>query len=171
MDDVISIHDQAVQLLHDADFMSVHSLHSVQTIGILLQVSHNLGKSDLVSVLLSCAIRIAQSLSLHRLGADKFPDVDDDSPTKHVSRTLVDREVKKRAWWSLVRQDWLQIPFQNTYSIHSTQFNTPMPLNCHEDTELMVVDGKVLDYPKETYTQTSYTNILNQGKAPYPIVV
>ncbi|CAM1508991.1 Fc.00g027300.m01.CDS01 [Cosmosporella sp. VM-42] len=157
--DVAAVHDQCLQLLHEANFMAVHTLQAIQTISILLQVSHNLGQSDLVSVLLSCAVRIAQSLNLHRVGADRSQNAES---SEHPTQILIDREIKKRVWWSLIRQDWLQIPFQNTYSIHITQFNTPMPSNCHEDPLLMIADGKIVDRPRDTYTQNSYTNILNE---------
>lgn len=137
----------------------MHTIHSVQTICILLQVAHNLGQSDQISVLLACAIKIAQSINLHRLGSDiSVPSAG------RSQQALIDREVKKRVWWFLVRQDWLQIPFQNTYSIHITQFNTPMPLNCYEDPERMVRCREVLDNHIDVYTQSSYSNVLNQGE-------
>lgn len=80
-----------------------------------------------------------------------------------VVSSLIEREVKKRVWWFLVRQDWLQIPFQNTCLIHFTQFNTPMPVNCFENADEMISDGRVVAQPQNVFTQTSFTHVLNQG--------
>ncbi|PYH78575.1 hypothetical protein BO82DRAFT_385709 [Aspergillus uvarum CBS 121591] len=75
---------------------------------------------------------------------------------------LIDREVSKRVWWFLVRQDWLQIPFNNTYTIHPTQFNTPMPANCEEDVSLMYSTAGVIEHDQEHFTQGSYRMVLNR---------
>ncbi|KAF5712843.1 transcriptional regulatory [Fusarium globosum] len=119
----------------------------------LLSVAHNFDKSDLICVLVSSAIRIAQCLNLHRLGLD--------DPGAGVNE-VIDREVRKRVWWFLVRYDWLQIPFQNTCQIHYSQFNTPMPANCHDDEERMIKDGRVDAQPAEICTTTTWTNCLAQ---------
>jgi hypothetical protein len=80
-----------------------------------------------------------------------------------ITQYLIEREVKKRTWWFLVRQDWLQIPFQNTFVIHANQFNTPMPLNCYEEESEMVRDGRIVVQPKSVFTQSSYCNEIHQG--------
>ena len=147
--------------MYEANFMAVHRLANVQTICILLQVAYNIDQADLISVLLSAAIRISQSLGLHRLGPDRDNVLPPEGTT--ITECLIDREVKKRTWWFLVRQDWLQIPFQNTFVIHANQFNTPLPLNCHEDISKMVQDGKVVVLPNTTFTPTSYSNELHKG--------
>lgn len=113
--------------------MAIHSISSIQAICILLQVAHNLNQSDFIMVLMSATIRIAQSLNLHRLGSEKADHRDVREDPARTVQDLIDLEVKKRVWWFIVRQDWLQVPFQNTYLIHATQFNTPVPLNCYED--------------------------------------
>ena len=156
-------HRMSIDALHSAKFMSNHSSLSVQTICLLIYVGHNLGQSDEISVLLSCGIRIAQSLGLHRLGPDSLS-----RPVEGISalRSLVSREVNKRTWWFLIRQDWLQIPFLNTYSIHPTQFNTPMPRNCFEDIHLMAQNNQIVEQEPETYTQSSYTSVLNHSRQP-----
>ncbi|KAF5254892.1 hypothetical protein FANTH_388 [Fusarium anthophilum] len=118
-----------------------------------LTVAHNFDKSDLICVLVSTAIRTAQCLNLHRLGQD--------DPSIGVNETI-DREVRKRIWWFLVRYDWLQIPFQNTCQIHYSQFNTPMPANCHDDEQRMIQDGRVNAQPAEICTITTWTNCLAQ---------
>ncbi|KAJ5975112.1 C6 transcription factor [Penicillium waksmanii] len=85
----------------------------------------------------------------------------DDSDTR--SKLLIDREVSKRAWWFLVRQDWLQIPFNNTYNIHPSQFDTEMPKNCDEDVSKMGLPTDIVEQSKDYYTQGSYTSVLNKG--------
>ncbi|KAF4954317.1 hypothetical protein FGADI_5340 [Fusarium gaditjirri] len=145
--------DKSRELLYEAEFMDKHKLTSVQTICLLVQVAHNFDKSDLICVLVSAAIRIAQCLNLHRLGLD--------NPGATINEAVA-REVRKRVWWFLVRYDWLQIPFQNTCQIHYSQFSTPMPANCHDDEERMIKDGRVNAQPVGTSTVTTWTNCLAQ---------
>lgn len=150
--------DKSREMLYKAEFMDKHKLTSVQTICLLVQVAHNFDKSDLICVLVSAAIRIAQCLNLHRLGTD--------DPGAGVDEA-VDREVRKRVWWFLVRYDWLQIPFQNTCQIHYSQFNTPMPANCHDDEERIIKDSRIDAQPAKISTITTWTNCLAQSKASH----
>ena len=147
--------DKSIETLYQAGFMDHHRLTSVQTICILVQVAHNFNKSDLICVLVSSAIRIAQCLNLHRLGPD--PAISSGN-----AQGIIDREVKKRVWWFLVRYDWLQIPFQNTCQIHMSQFDTPMPVNCHQDTGRMIADSNVNAQPANSYTITTWTRCLHE---------
>ncbi|KAF2718166.1 hypothetical protein K431DRAFT_287902 [Polychaeton citri CBS 116435] len=82
--------------------------------------------------MLAAVVRISQYLGMHRLDLDR-PELTASKGTTLAARFLVDREVKKHVWWFLVRQDWLRIPFQDTFLIHPAQFNTPMPLNFFND--------------------------------------
>ncbi|KAL4791921.1 hypothetical protein BDV19DRAFT_401014 [Aspergillus venezuelensis] len=152
---------KSIDSLNEADYMNNHSLFSLQAICLLIYIGHNIGQSDRISVLLACAVRISQCLCLHRLGPDSTTNArtDEDRPT--MQRQLIEREVSKRVWFFLVRQDWLQIPFNNTYTIHLTQFNTPMPSNCDEEIEHMFNADGVIDHEQEHYTQGSYTAVLN----------
>ncbi|RSM02933.1 hypothetical protein CDV31_010674 [Fusarium ambrosium] len=150
--------DKSIELLFKGGFMDEHKLTSVQAICLLLQVAHNFDKSDLICVLISTAIRISQCLNLHRLGADRpvTGAVEDDI------QNIINREIRKRVWWFLVRYDWLQIPFQNTCQIHPAQFNTPMPANSFDDEARMIQNGAVVSQPADVCTSTSWTNSLNQ---------
>ncbi|RSL55030.1 hypothetical protein CEP51_014611 [Fusarium floridanum] len=150
--------DKSIELLFKGGFMDEHKLTSVQAICLLLQVAHNFDKSDLICVLISTAIRISQCLNLHRLGADRpvTEAVEDDI------QNIIDREIRKRVWWFLVRYDWLQIPFQNTCQIHPAQFNTPMPANSFDDEARMIQNGAVVSQPADVCTSSSWTNSLNQ---------
>lgn len=150
--------------MNRGNFMSRHSLVSIQTICILLQVAHNIDQSDFITVMLAAAIRIGQCLGIHRLGPDRRAATEGMDPCL-AKQYLVEREVKKRVWWFLVRQDWLQIPFQNTHLIYANQFNTPMPSNCHDDEERMTYGGEVISQDESVLTQNSYTQHLNRGKS------
>ncbi|KAF4456704.1 putative transcriptional regulatory protein PB24D3.01 [Fusarium austroafricanum] len=123
-----------------AEFMDKHKLTSVQTISLLVQVAYNFDKSDLICVLVSTGIRIAQCLNLHRLG----PEHPEHAASGNSAETI-DRE----------------IPFQNTCQIHPTQFNTPMPGNCH-NVERMIKDGIIAVQPAEACTGNTWTNCLHQ---------
>lgn len=143
--------------------MKNHSIYSVQAICLLIYIGHNSGQSDRISVLLASASRIAQCLGIHRLGSETPLRIlkCDDPDTR--SKLLIDREVSKRAWWFLVRQDWLQIPFNNTYNIHPSQFDTEMPKNCYEDVSKMGLPTDIVEQNKDRYSQGSYTFVLNKG--------
>lgn len=142
--------------------MKNHTLFSVQAICLLIYIGHNIGESDRLSVLLASGSRIAQCLAIHRLGPDFKSGISQCMDPILRTRQLIDREISKRVWWFLVRQDWLQIPFNNTYNIHPSQFNTPMPSNCDDGFE-MIVDGEVKQHDEGHYTQGSYTAVLNHG--------
>lgn len=54
-------------------------------------------------------------------------------PTEQLPlRDVIDREIRKRIWIFLCIQDWLLIPFDNSYSISIQHCDTPMPLNSDE---------------------------------------
>ncbi|CAI6079997.1 unnamed protein product [Clonostachys chloroleuca] len=159
---VQELYDKSIDYLYRSNFISKHSLTSVQAICILVQVAHHYDQSDTICVLLAAAIRIAQCLNINRLGLDPKMNVPSTIAMSSVVSSLIEREVKKRVWWFLVRQDWLQIPFQNTCLIHFTQFNTPMPVNCFENADEMISDGRVVAQPQNVFTQTSFTHVLNQ---------
>ncbi|KAJ5297041.1 Molybdopterin synthase catalytic subunit [Penicillium atrosanguineum] len=154
-------YQKSIESLNQADFMKNHSLFSVQAICLLIYIGHNTGDSDRISVLLASGSRIAQCLAIHRLGPDHKSSISQCTDQILRTRRLIDREISKRVWWFLVRQDWLQIPFNNTYNIHPSQFNTPMPRNCDEEAFKMVVDGEVIQHDQDQYTQGSYTSVLN----------
>ncbi|KAH7121584.1 hypothetical protein EDB81DRAFT_814113 [Dactylonectria macrodidyma] len=157
-----ALYDKSVQCLFNGNFMAKHTMYSVQAICILMQVAHNIDQSDFICVLIATAIRISQCLNMHRLGPDRPSSFFPDQPKEVVARNLIDREVKKRIWWFLIRQDWLQIPFQNTYLIHASQFNTPLPLNCFDEPGLMIENGAVISQPDHIYTQNSYTHAISK---------
>lgn len=156
-------YQKTIDTLNTADFMKNHSIYSVQAICLLIYIGHNIGQSDRISVLLASASRIAQCLGLHRLDTQTPSKILQCNDTDTKQRLLIEREVSKRAWWFLVRQDWLQIPYNNTYNIHPSQFDTPMPKNCVDQNLGMSPSGDIADQSQHHYTQGSYTSILNRG--------
>jgi type II secretory pathway component PulF len=68
--------------------------------------------SNSQSVLLASAVRVAQSLGLHRLGKSKRTAQDAENETKVE---IVQRELGRRLWQQLVTQDWFSVPFSETY--------------------------------------------------------
>ncbi|CAH0034068.1 unnamed protein product [Clonostachys rhizophaga] len=149
--------NKSIEVLFRANFMDDHSIYSVQAICLLIQVAHHFDKSDLICILISTAIRIAQCLGLHRLGPDRA--ISEGSTASINEPANTDRELKKGIWWFLVCHDWFQIPFQNTCQIHPSQFSTPMPTSQPIATQQLASDCT----PKmdEAYTSTSWTNYLN----------
>lgn len=116
---------QAMNLcLQYSDYMSSHSIFSVQAIATVTHSAHMLGHSNSQSVLLASAVRIAQSMGLHRLG---------DETEENESQHLIDRELGRRVWCQLCTQDWFSIPFTESYLINRTSFNTAKPRNCNDE--------------------------------------
>ena len=151
--------------MREAEFLAVHSLEVVQAVCVIVPVAHGLGESDRVATMLSVATRIAQSLDLNRLGPEGQHKPGSSPP---ADAEILLREVKKRAWWFLVRGDWMQIPYDNLFTINILHFNTPPPLNCYEDLDLMVKDGMVQHRDWNIYTQSSWTAIHNQCRCRCP---
>ncbi|KAJ5713136.1 C6 transcription factor [Penicillium malachiteum] len=143
-------YEKTIECLNDAKFMENHNIFTVQAICLLTYIGHHIGQSNRMSVLVAAAIRIAQCLGLHRLGPDK--KLADPALNR---QKLHRREVSKRVWWFLVRQDWLQIPVSNTCNIHPRQFDTPMP-----DGNCLIADGQAID---RNMIQGGYTSVLNKA--------
>ncbi|KAH8690466.1 hypothetical protein BGW36DRAFT_388813 [Talaromyces proteolyticus] len=109
--------------LQYSDYMSSHSIFSVQAIATATHTAHMLGHSNSQAVLLASAVRIAQNLGLHRLGKET---------DEHMSPDLIDREIGRRVWCQLCTQDWFSIPFTESYLIHRSCYDTEKPRNCNE---------------------------------------
>ncbi|GAA6064445.1 hypothetical protein JCM10212_000144 [Sporobolomyces blumeae] len=129
--------DAAIAALHRANFLSRHTVYAVQTIVIIVVSCQDVGGSDLIATLLACGIRIAQHLNIHRFASDqewenrrRASGVDPKS--QEAIKGLIQRELRKRLWYSLTIEDWLSIPFRRAYSISPTHFTTPLPTNCHD---------------------------------------
>ncbi|KAJ5587176.1 uncharacterized protein N7459_002941 [Penicillium hispanicum] len=123
----------ALVCLNLADYTAHHSLYGVQCIATMTISAHLLGHSNSHSVMLASAVRVAQSLGMHRLGKEI-----DDHPS-----TRVQREIGRRLWTELCIQDWFSIPFSESYLIHRPDFNTAKPRNCMDDGNMSPVSEEV----------------------------
>ena len=134
-------YEACVLCLNVGHYTERHTIHSVEAIATLTIAAHILGKSNSQSVLLSAAGRIAQSLGLHRLGAN------------NAGGSLEQRrciEAGRRVFNQLCTQDWFQIPFSESYSLNPKFVTSEKPINCN--------DENLERQPQSTPTQTSYCN-------------
>lgn len=111
---------------------SLSTVYSVQAIAISNLVSYVLGHSDLQTVLITAAIRIAQCMGLDRQAqslppADSELSGDDSAPW----RARVENETVRRIWWQLIIQDYFEIAFANNYSMSDfLRGNSILPMVC-----------------------------------------
>lgn len=91
-----------------------------------------IGETHRHANLWAVAIRIAQQL---KLGSDEA----------HLSETLLQRETRRRLWWTLVICEWLPIP-RRTPCINDIDFNCQLPADI-SDTELL--ESNVGDTPAQ----------------------
>jgi hypothetical protein len=135
-----------VTCLNTADYMARHSILACEAIATLTISAHILGYSNQQAILLASAVRIAQSLGLHRL-------------TDSVKKTL-EREIGKRVWAQLCSQDWFSIPFSECYLVNPLYSRTTAPINCDDIT--------LDDSPDTIPTVTSYCRYLHSIAALMP---
>jgi hypothetical protein len=136
-------YEATVTCLNAARYIETHTIYSVQAIATLTIAAHILGNSNSQSVLLASAGRIAQSLGLHRLGAESVT-------TTTLKDQLLQREAGRRVFNQLCTQDWFQIPFSESYSLNPRFFRTTKPMNCNDD--------DMVPQPLSFPTQASYCN-------------
>ncbi|KAH6858903.1 c6 zinc finger domain-containing protein [Alternaria rosae] len=125
--------------LNRADYTSNLKILSCQAIATGTVSAHLLGFSTKQSIHLATAVRIAQSLGIHRLGPD-------------ASGGVVANETGRRVWCQLCSQDWFSIPFSESYLVIPKYSTSIPPLNSH-DKNLVAIDP---DVP----TTTSYSLFL-----------
>ncbi len=143
-------YQSAIDCLHAASYQQNHNLYGVQAISTMTTCAHILGFSNTQSVLLASAVRIAQSLGLHRLGGETRR-CQDLTNVKEME-AYVRRESGRRVWQQLVTQDWFSVPFSETYCVNPLHFTSVQPSNCSE------VSMEIL--PLSSPTVTSYGNFL-----------
>lgn len=101
--------DSSVAALHRANFLSKHSIYTVQTIAVMIISCQEVGGSDLIATLLACGIRIAQHLNIHRFASDQEWESRRrangiDPKSQEGIKGLIQRELRKRLWWTLVNE-------------------------------------------------------------------
>jgi hypothetical protein len=99
--------DSAMAALHRANFLSKHSIYTVQTTVVMVIALPEIGGSDLIATLLACGIRIAQSLNIHRFASDKEWESKRrangiDPKSQEGIKGLIQRELRKRLWYTLL---------------------------------------------------------------------
>lgn len=112
-------YEAALYYLDEADFLQNIDLRVVQAITILGIVATNIGDTARHSHLWAVAVRMAQAL---KLGMDH----------EHRHETLLEREVRRRLWWTLVICEWLPIPVR-TPCISLPDFKCKLPAEMDDD--------------------------------------
>ena len=140
----------SIECINAARYQENHNLFSIQAISTLATCAHILGFSNTQSILIASAIRIAQSLGLHRLkgerGEYKAP-TNDREIEAHIQL-----ETGRRVWQHLLAHDWFSVPFSETYSVSPLHTTSKQPLHFDKKTfELM---------PRSCPSIVSYMNFL-----------
>ncbi|PSN64327.1 hypothetical protein BS50DRAFT_556749 [Corynespora cassiicola Philippines] len=136
-----------ITCLNEADYTTNLTIFSCQAIATATIAAHMLGFSNTQSIHLAAAVRIAQSLALHRLGPD-------------TCGNTVEKEIGRRVWCQLCSQDWFGIPFSESYLINPVYTTSEPPANCH--------DHDMVPLPSNTPTITSYCRFLREIAAIMP---
>ncbi|KAH7000590.1 hypothetical protein EDB80DRAFT_895783 [Ilyonectria destructans] len=141
-----------IHVLYSSHFLRDVSIYTVQAIVISTEVAHNLGQSQLNATLFNSAVRIAESLGLHRIGTG--------SALEGNWNAKVNIEVGKRVWCQMMIQDHFAIPFTESYTISPGHVSTSLPLNAD--------DHDLIDMPPHIPTVSSYVLVLNKMAALMP---
>ncbi|TVY49520.1 hypothetical protein LOCC1_G000309 [Lachnellula occidentalis] len=163
----------SVECLSAAKYQQNHSLYGVQTIASSTICAHLLGFSNTQSVLLAAAVRIAQSLGLHRLGKPKFPAHEIDN---YVPAERVQQEIGRRVWQQLTTQDWFSVPFSETYCVNPLHLSTSAPLHCDEETmrSIPLSSPTIMSYDQSLRSHTleaKYEEVLRSDQLMRDLVV
>ncbi|KAK0385802.1 hypothetical protein NLU13_6979 [Sarocladium strictum] len=135
-----------ITCLNRAEYTANLSVFACQAIATSTISSHVLGFSNSQSIQLAAAVRIAQSLGLHRLGPD-------------TAGSPLEKEIGRRVWCQLCSQDWFGIPFSESYLINPLYSTSEPPLNANDD---------LLELPEHVPTITSYCRFLRNVAAIMP---
>jgi len=137
-----SLLQAAMQCLDAGRYLSEPSFYTCQALAILCVCGHNVAESYLLSSYLAIGIKTAQTLNLHGLGSEsarieaKVRDaggrIQDESSTSW-KRQIINLEMGKRVWWSLVQQEYFAIPFRGTSGVNPKHHDTPFPLNLQDE--------------------------------------
>ncbi|RAR10229.1 c6 zinc finger domain-containing protein [Stemphylium lycopersici] len=136
-----------IACLTRADYTSNLSILSCQAIAAATTSAHLLGFSTTQSIHLATAVRIAQSLGIHRLSPDP-------------NGIIVEKEIGRRVWCQLCCQDWFSIPFSESYLVNPMYSTSASPSNCHDE-DMVALDPNIP-------TITSYSRFLREIAAIMP---
>ncbi|TVY19089.1 putative transcription factor lepB [Lachnellula arida] len=124
-------HSRSIRRSDDCEFHYLRSLTRVRPRVIMETHADRSRFSNSQSVLLAAAVRIAQSLGLHRLGKPKSSTREN---ANYDPAERVQQEIGRRVWQQLTIQDWFSVPFSETYCVNPLHFSTNAPLHCDEET-------------------------------------
>lgn len=131
-------------------YLANHDLDLLQAVVVLSTSAYMLARLRSENALIATGIRIAQNLGLHRLGGE----------AEGLSEGLISREMGRRVWHALTRQDDFFIPFVESYFV-SPEFNkTEKPRNC--------CDEEMVSLPDSVPTPMSYCRFLDKVAALMP---
>ncbi|KAI1463571.1 uncharacterized protein F4812DRAFT_453515 [Daldinia caldariorum] len=129
------------------------TLEDVQAYIFMSLVSFHLdGFSARGRLLSATAAAIARDLRLHRL------DAADERPAKEETsvRDLIDREVRRRVFWHITAEDWLQStisgPQAGMYFIHPNHIDVRLPKYYFDDEILLSEETESADGPRPSGT-------------------
>lgn len=125
--------------LNCANYTARLSVLSCQTIATGTIAAHLLGFSSSQSIHLAAAVRIAQSLGLHKLSLG-------------ITGSKQETEIGRRVWTQLCSQDWFGIPFSESYLINPLYSTSAPATHCH--------DHDLTAIPLHVPTITSYCRFL-----------
>ena len=145
-------YEATLTCLHLAGYTRNHSIYAVHAITTLIMSAHPLGLSEELTVLLSAAQKIAQSLQLDRLDSKNGSEVVDENSSEIHRKRILQREIGRRLWSQLCVQDWFSLPSGGSL-IRPNDFTTIKPSNRDHVTMAHIDDT----YP----TYVSYGNYLN----------
>lgn len=112
-------YDSALYFLDKADFMQRSTIAVPRAIAILGIVATNIGDTHRHSNLWACAIRVAKELNL---GSDQ----------ENRNETMVQRESRRRLWWTLVLCEWLPCP-PRMPCISDVDFDCELPADIDDE--------------------------------------
>lgn len=145
-------YEATLTCLHLAGYTRNHSIYAVHAITTLSMSAHPLGFSEELTVLLSAAQKIAQSLQLDRLDSKNGSEVVNETSSEIRRKRILQREIGRRLWSQLCVQDWFSLPSGGSL-IRPNDFTTIKPSNRDHVTMAHIEDT----YP----TYVSYGNYLN----------
>ena len=154
--------EAALSCLDRGHYMANHSILSCQAIATMTMSAHILGFSNTQSIQLAAAVRIAQSLGLHRLGLDMDPQGALPQPPSSKAHSPLYMAMGRRVWHQLCCQDWFSIPFSDTYLVNPAHNQSHKPTNCD--------DGGLFSpaVPEDEPTITSFCQFLTTVAAIMP---
>ncbi|KAH7069735.1 hypothetical protein BKA63DRAFT_421097 [Paraphoma chrysanthemicola] len=106
-------YDAAVFCLHEAEFIRVPNVRSVQAIAILGICFNNFGDSELGNNMWTSALQIAKRIGL-------------DTPVSEAAGKCLSKEAQHRLWWTLVICEWLIVPYRSP-AVDDFDFDVPYP--------------------------------------------